>query len=826
MAELANDIKQKITLEGEREYNAALKEAQRNLKTLRSELRAETAELGKNATEQQKSQVKAKNLQKQIKEQEKAVNTYRAALEEVRKQYGDNADAVAKYEQKLNNARAALADMQNQLDEVGDSYDSITSGAQRSILENNALAESFGRIGDMADGMATAIENVFSGLFSTIKNTVGAVWGEIMDIAAKSDNYLDLASYFGASATEVQKWESAMEGAAGKLSAVTGLITKLKYSGKENSVAEWFGVSAENYTNDLEYFQAVMQQMVDNRDEMIRNGTWNTAMTDIFGGKKAKDAEDVLSDWDKILEGLERFNADEGGYGLSEDQIEKMAELNTQVATLKESWAALKRMATVHLFGDLALNITGNLQNIVDAFKEYFDAGDDKGKKEAAIKKIKENIEAMFEAIRDAIKAGLELLDELATEFENSDDPTSKTIGGLLRGLKNIVEWLADPSHWEDIKKGIEIVFGAWLFTKLTSVASKVSGIVSNLRTISGFKTPSIPTAPAAPAAPAAAPTGGTAAAGTASKASFGAWLADAMGISGAGMAGGMIGTAAWVYGVSELVNYVNGIARKAREVETDANRYAGFGGNDANYAWGGMDNRYVLESYVNSLMKTTGDTRGINGPQSILSRMAGGLGGDILSAFEYTNTSGEKRNKLLDMLNMDDQNAAVAAMMLHAAGISTRDVDYSAQYAKYEELLRSGGMGFSTGLTTLTDFFDKSGIWQDGRWTIPGYENTNGIMPVINGVPLANMSGYVMTSDANKRQYTGSWDPTMHMSDWWQNPGAPGGPKVEMSDSSITGMKRAVADGVSGIRVYMDGVAVGHLVAPTVSEDIARAVP
>ena len=50
---MAQDIKQKIVLEGEKEYRNALKEAQRNLKTLRSELKAETAELGKNATEQQ-----------------------------------------------------------------------------------------------------------------------------------------------------------------------------------------------------------------------------------------------------------------------------------------------------------------------------------------------------------------------------------------------------------------------------------------------------------------------------------------------------------------------------------------------------------------------------------------------------------------------------------------------------------------------------------------------------------------------------------------------------------------------------------------------------
>ena len=57
------DIKQRILLTGEKEYSAALKEAQRNLKTLRSELKAETAELGANATAQQKNEVKVNNLQ-------------------------------------------------------------------------------------------------------------------------------------------------------------------------------------------------------------------------------------------------------------------------------------------------------------------------------------------------------------------------------------------------------------------------------------------------------------------------------------------------------------------------------------------------------------------------------------------------------------------------------------------------------------------------------------------------------------------------------------------------------------------------------------------
>ena len=83
------EIKQRIVLEGEKQYNQAIKEAQRNLKTLKSELKAETAELGKNATEQQKAETKAKSLQKQIAEQEKVVKTLREALEAAKKEYAE-----------------------------------------------------------------------------------------------------------------------------------------------------------------------------------------------------------------------------------------------------------------------------------------------------------------------------------------------------------------------------------------------------------------------------------------------------------------------------------------------------------------------------------------------------------------------------------------------------------------------------------------------------------------------------------------------------------------------------------------------------------------
>lgn len=828
---MPNDIKQRIVLEGEKEYNAALKSAQRNLKTLRSELKAETAELGNNATAQQKAQVRAKNLQQQIREQEKAVKAHRDALEEVREKYGDNADAIARYEQRLNDARTTLANLKNQLDAVGNSYDTVTSGAKQSIVENNALAESFGRIGEAAKSISGTIESVFSGMVNTIKGTIGAIYGELMDIAAKSDNYMDLASYFGASATEVQKWDNAMKGAAGELSTVTGLITKLKYSGKEKNVAEWFGVSAENYTNDLQYFQAVMQQMADSREEMKKAGTWDTAMADIFGGKKGMDVEGVLSDWEDILSGLDRFDADKGGYGKTEDQIEQMAQLNTQVATLKASWKELKEMATVHLFGDLAVRITGNLQNILDAFRDYMSADNPYAKKQA-MDAIKKNVREMFEAIRDAIKAGLEVLDELATEFENSDDKATKTIGGILRGIKNVVEWLADPENWEKIKAGIQIVLGAWLFTKLAAVGSALSGIVTSLGGIMGFKGGGLfggkgGGAPVVTGggsgAGGAAATGGTAAAGGAAKTGFFAKLGASGALHGAAVAGGGLALiAGGVYALSEYVNAANARAAKEREVTRDENRYANLSNEEKVY----------LQKMVRDIQHETGGSEKV---APMLEQLAGKMGPHLMELFDYTNTSGQKRNKLVDMLSMDNESAAIAAMMLQAAGVDTSGMGsaYSSALGIWNDYQKAGKTSFTGAYTTLAGrggFWDLSGN-SNGLFTIPGinapivagglnpwelsgYANTTNKPTTLTNLAHGYWVGDEWRSPGMKTVNidSGSWDPTRYS-------------KVEISSDGVTGIRNAVRDGVSGIKVYMDKEIVGRLVAPTVSMQIAREV-
>lgn len=480
---MAQDIKQRIVLEGEKEYSSAIKNAQRNLKTLRSELKADTAELGANATAQEKNRVKAKNLQKQIQEQKKVVDTYRAALEEVREKYGDNADAIAKYEQKLNDARTALANMKNQLDQTGNAYRNISAGAQQGILENNALAESFSRISEAAATMSGKIESVFNGVVGTISNAVGAVWGDLMDIAARANSWTDLASYMGSTTEEVQKWDRAISAAQGDFSKLTSMTTKLRYGGKSDKIAEWFEISDENYENDLEYTVAVLQKMVNMEEEMKKNGTWYTAMTEVFGRRMPEDVTWFIDNWQTIQDNLEYFDVENGGPGIDEEQVQTMNDLYLQVGKLQESWKAFKDMVETTMFGKLALNLTSNAQGALDALIAFMDA-DTQEERDRAIADFQANIEEAFTKIGEAIAAAGTALEEAGSTLQTSENGWVRLLGDVLEKLGKAMEWIADPDNLDAVKTFFETLIAIWAAAQMTKAVGNLLSLANSFKTI------------------------------------------------------------------------------------------------------------------------------------------------------------------------------------------------------------------------------------------------------------------------------------------------------------------------------------------------------
>lgn len=732
----SNDIKQKIVLEGEKEYNRALSEAKRNLKTLRSELKAETAELGANATAQQKNETRIKSLQKQIKEQEKVVKTYEAALKEVKDKYGDNEDAVAKWEQKLNDARYSLASMRNELEGVGNSFKDVQGSADMATVSTKSVADAFGKLSDIGGTISDGIESAFKGLLSTAKDTVEAIWGSIVDLAARSNNLVDLAGFWNTDVTKIQKYAGAVTEVSGTLEDLNSLVTKIN-AGDSKKIAELTGVSDENYTDQWEYAMAVMDAM----SKMSKENR-NQVAFDIFGGRQATKAFDLLNDWEKLLDHLDKYDAEKGGYGLSEEELQNMSDLYDKVNGLKQSWQSLKDMATVKLFGQLSMDLTGNAQAIVDSFLKYFNAGSDEERNQA-LEEIENNITAMFETAKKAIEDGIALLGKIAEDLKASDNPTAQALGNILSGLVDALKWFTED-NMNNVVHALEILAAFWLTGKGLQMGAKIAEVVKDIAAIKAFKFAGAGSEIAS----------GAASAGTAAGTSFGAAflkgfiqaapaLASVLGITAVAIAPALAAQADAEKKVEE---------RRERRLE----------------AAGNLDNSADAQ-FLQQMADALGLKRDANG----------NLVKNIIGQNWIGGNEAEIERMLMGMGDRSDLEKAQLYNIL-------KETYTGAGYSTWAELQRMwSGEGLDLGRMTalaeaIADAYSNGGPSPDW-WTTQGGNagNTDGL----TAVDAQNMT------------------------------------------SAVQQMPSAVAKGISGIRVNLDGQTVGRLVAPYVSQQIAQEI-
>ena len=474
------EIKQTIRLDGEKEYNAAIREAQRNLRTLRSELKAETAELGANATAQQKNEARSKSLQKQIKEQEEIVKTLRKALEEAKKDYGDNEDVVARWETKLNEARATLGNMKNELDGLGQAYEGVNESTEMGIVATKSFADSVASIASVGDSVSSAIEDIFTGLIDRVSDVVVNLWDLIGETAAKANSWADIAGFWNTDTANVEKWARAVEASGNSFSDFENIVSRINLGNKGKQIAEMLGISDANYEDQWSYAIAVMDRI----SELTSKGSlpddfWET----VFGEKKATKAMDIVNDWATVQEGLERYDADKGGLGMGTDSLDQMSKLHEQISGMRQDWEALQDKVAAgfgEITGSLLVNVRGGLEAINDILNAETEA-----EREEAVKKLEQNVSELFNKVADAIRQGIEILGDVGEELSTSDDPVVAAIGKIMKDIADALEWMVN--HSEEVKKAFEAIFGVWLIGRLGSIAGKLTSIIAQINLIKAF---------------------------------------------------------------------------------------------------------------------------------------------------------------------------------------------------------------------------------------------------------------------------------------------------------------------------------------------------
>ena len=112
---MADDFGLKIGLEGEKEFKKALADINQSFKVLGSEMKVVQSQFDQNDSSVEALTARNQVLNKEIEAQRQKIDTLRSALKNASDSFGENDRRTQNWQIQLNNATAALNDMEREL---------------------------------------------------------------------------------------------------------------------------------------------------------------------------------------------------------------------------------------------------------------------------------------------------------------------------------------------------------------------------------------------------------------------------------------------------------------------------------------------------------------------------------------------------------------------------------------------------------------------------------------------------------------------------------------------------------------------------------------
>ena len=370
------DIGPRISVEGESEYRKQMQNIIQQQKEYSSELNLVTAQLGKNATAQQKASSIASVLKKQIQNQESALSAQNTMLQKAVTKWGDASKEASGFRTAINKTSAELAtlksrlsDAENGLGEFSDQTKTAGDDLAASVTSGTLAAKAYATIG--------------SELLSAGKKVVEAG----VSYNAQLQQYQTaLTNMLGSASDAENALEQIKQDAARTPFDTAGLV-------KANELLISTGVDAESSRKVIlslgDAFSATgggneeLSRMAQNLQQ-IKNAGKATAADikqfayagiDVYGiladytGKSTAEVQKMTVTYDVLTAALEKAS-DEGGryYNSMSTQSET---LNGQMSTLTDNATQLAGLLTEDLTTAIKKVVSGMNDITVAAAEAY-----------------------------------------------------------------------------------------------------------------------------------------------------------------------------------------------------------------------------------------------------------------------------------------------------------------------------------------------------------------------------------------------------------------------------------------------------------------------
>lgn len=370
------DIGPKISVEGESEYRKQMQNIIQQQKEYSSELNLVTAQLGKNATAQQKASSIASVLKKQIQNQESALSAQNMMLQKAVTKWGDASKEASGFRTAINKTSAELATLKSRL---SDAENGLGEFSDQTKTAGDDLAASV-TAGTLA---AKAYETIGSALLSAGKKVVEAG----VSYNAQLEQYQTaLTNMLGSASAAENALEQIKQDAARTPFDTAGLVKANELlistgvdadSSRKVILALGDAVSATGGGNEELSRMAQNLQQIKNAGKATAADIKQFAYAgiDVYGiladytGKSTAEVQKMTVTYDLLTAALEKAS-DEGGryYNSMSTQSET---LNGQMSTLTDNATQLAGLMTADLTDGIKM-VVGNLNDMTVAAAEAY----------------------------------------------------------------------------------------------------------------------------------------------------------------------------------------------------------------------------------------------------------------------------------------------------------------------------------------------------------------------------------------------------------------------------------------------------------------------
>ncbi len=489
-------IKTTLALDGETKFKDAVKDINKNLSVLGSELAKATAGFDKSDKSIEKLTKVNEVLAKQMEEQKKKVAETANALDQAKKAYGENSNEAKEYQIQLNKAEAALGKMEKELRDNKKYIEEAGNAAQEGADDVDKFAKSVdnadSKTSKWADSLKSASANVAKGFGKVV---VGGAVAVGTAAAAVGVGMVNLGNDYNKTVNQL----SASTGYTGESLEELGQIAK-------NVYANNFGAGLEDVGASISTVQRITGRWGDELQKATESGL---ALRDTFGyeieessraaaalmkqfGMSSEDAYNIIAfgaqnGADKngdMLDTINEYAVQYKSLGLDAEQLIT----SLQVGAAQGAWSMDKVGDAVKEFN---IRAKDGSKTSIEAFQKLgfnademtknFAGGGDKAEESFfkvvnALKKMEDPVE------RNA--AGVALF---GTQFEDLESGALKILGGMADtseyaadSLENInkIKYNDLGSALEGAKRAIEVGLlpaASAVAGELTSMAQEAS---------------------------------------------------------------------------------------------------------------------------------------------------------------------------------------------------------------------------------------------------------------------------------------------------------------------------------------------------------------